>query len=236
MIDVHAHVLPKMDDGSKSVEESIEMLTQMYKSGVTTVVATPHFDMRKEGIDEFLVRRSASYQELMAAMGSGTFPELLLGAEVLYCGVSLSRIDDIEKLCLGGGRCLLVESLNQQWNESFAFDMVRLMMEQNITPVLAHVERIIHNRMNRRLLASLQLEGVMAQSNAEFFLSRRSRRAALKMLIEEKIQVLGSDCHNLEDRKPNLADAVELIQNNLDEKSVQTLVMNAERILSGELK
>ena len=236
MIDVHAHVLPKMDDGSKSVEESIEMLTQMYKSGVTTVVATPHFDMRKESVNEFLTRREESYQDLMAAMEGEGFPELFLGAEVLYCGVSLSRMDDVEKLCLGNGRCLLVETLNQQWDESFAYDMVRLMMVQNITPVLAHVERVIHKQTNRKFLKSLQIEGVITQGNAEYFLSRRSRRNALKMLKEETIQVLASDCHNLSDRKPNLADAMELIRNSFDEESVQALAINAERILFEELK
>ncbi len=236
MIDIHAHILPGMDDGSKSVEESIEMLTEMRKTGVTTVVATPHFDMRKESMDEFLARRERAYQKLMEAIPDASFPKLFLGAEVLYCGVGLSRIDDVEKLCLGHGRYLLVETLKEQWDGSFASDMMKLMMEQNITPVLAHVERVIHNRKNRKLLKSLQADGVMSQSNAEFFLGKRSRRAALKMLREKRVQLLGSDCHNMRTRKPNLAEAIQVIQENFDEKLVQKLEARAERILTGEIQ
>lgn len=236
MIDLHAHILPKMDDGSKSVEESIEMLTEMYQEGIATVVATPHFDMRRESVEEFLERREHSYQKLMAAATDVDIPKVLLGAEVLYCGVGLSRIDNIEKLCLGCGRYLLVETLRRVWEDSFSLDMRKLMVEQNITPILAHVERTMQSRKNRKVLKALQAEGVMAQSNAEFFLSWRSRRTALKMLKEKKIQVLGSDCHNMRDRKPNLAGAMGRIQEKLGEKAIQKLVTRAERVLSGEMQ
>ncbi len=234
MIDLHTHILPKMDDGSASVEESIKILTQMRKTGITTVVATPHFDMRREGINSFLERREESYQTMMEAVGDREVPAVLLGAEVLYCGVGLSRIDEIEKLCIGEGRCMLIESLTHRWNEKFSFEMLKLMAEQNIVPILAHVERYVRHRKNRRILEILQRDGALAQVNADFFLSKETRRKAFKLLQEKKVQVLGSDCHGIEVRRANLPEAMELIQEKFGETLVQKLTARAEWILSAE--
>ncbi len=236
MIDIHAHILPGMDDGSKSVEESIEMLTEMKQQGVKAVVATPHFDMRRESIDDFLERREKSFRKLLEGTRELELPQVLLGAEVLYCGVGLSRIEEIEKLCLGNGRCLLVETLKAEWDDAFATDMLKLLAEQNITPVLAHVERVCHSRRSRKTLYSLQQQGVMAQCNAEFFLSWRSSRRAIKMLKEKRIQLLGSDCHNMRGRKPNLANAIETIQKKLGSRIVEKVTARTEKILFGEIQ
>ncbi len=235
MIDLHAHILPKMDDGSASVEESIEMLTRMRKTGITTVVATPHFDMRKDTIEHFLRKREKTYQELMKATAGLDVPNILLGAEVLYCGVGLSQIEDIEKLCLGHGRYLLVETLKGIWDATFALDMRKLMAEQNITPVLAHVERYVGARKNKKMLVTLLSEGIMMQTNASTFLRRGSCRRALKMLQEKKIHLLGSDCHNMTMRRPNLAGAVEVIRKRLDESYVEKLTKRAERVVCAEI-
>lgn len=231
MIDIHAHILPKLDDGSASVEESVEMLTRMRKSGVTTVVATPHFDMRRNSVEQFLERRESSYEALLAATDGLDVPTLLLGAEVLYCGVGLSQMERVEKLCLGNGRYLLVETLKGAWDSAFVLDMRKLMAEQNITPVLAHVERYLGKRENRKILSILHSEGVLIQSNAAFFLQRGSVRKGLKMLRQQKIQLIGSDCHNLKDRSPNLSEAMSLIGEKLGNEYIEKLIARSEKIV-----
>ena len=64
MIDFHTHILPKMDDGSKSTEESIAMLKMQAEQGIRWVVATPHFYAEHESPQDFLQRRNHSYQSL----------------------------------------------------------------------------------------------------------------------------------------------------------------------------
>ena len=64
MIDFHTHILPRMDDGSRSVEESLEMLDSMRQQGVKTVFATPHFYANDESVDSFLERREASLKAM----------------------------------------------------------------------------------------------------------------------------------------------------------------------------
>ncbi len=234
MIDLHAHILPQMDDGSASIEESIEMLTMMRESGVTTVVATPHFDMRKDSMERFLQRREKSYRNLMDAVKGMEVPQVLLGAEVLYCGVGLSHIEEIEKLCLGNGRYLLIETLKGVWDSAFVIDMRKLMTEQNITPVIAHIERYIGVRTNRKIIPILQNEGVLIQSNAAVFLQRSTCRSGLKMIKKRRIQLLSSDCHNTTSRKPNLSEAMNVVRDKLGEEDVEKLISRSKKVVFAE--
>lgn len=236
MIDVHAHILPKVDDGSASVEESIEMLTRMRKQGVTTVVATPHFDMRRNSVKRFLYRRNEGYQRLMEATRGMDVPTVLLGAEVLYCGVGLSQMEQVEELCLGHGNYLLVETLKGAWDSAFLTDMRKLMAEQNITPVIAHIERYMGSKKNSEILSTLSGEGALIQSNASFFCRKWVRRKALKMLKEQEIQLLGSDCHDSKVRIPNLGDAMKTIEDRLGERYKEMLIANAEKVVFPEGK
>ena len=225
MIDMHTHILPKIDDGSKSAEQTAMMLEEMHKQGVGTIVATPHFDMRRESVDDFLKRRQKSV-ELLADSGVDTSC-IRLGAEVLYCGVGLNHLENVEKLCIEGTRCILVEPINNKWGTTFKADMLRLVDELNIYPIIAHIERYA-TRSNIKLLCDLEEEGVFAQSNAEFFISRRTRGRAFRMLKKDIIQFLGSDCHNMSSRQPNLGMAIDLISSKFGESYV-SYIMNRSR-------
>ena len=93
MVDFHTHILPKIDDGSKSVEESLAMLRSEWEQGIQEVVLTPHFYPQMDDPREFLARRQASFERLQAAMGEEALPKLRLGAEVyFYYGMSNSEI------------------------------------------------------------------------------------------------------------------------------------------------
>ncbi len=232
MVDIHAHILPKMDDGSESMAQTFEMLNCMRQQGVETVVATSHFDMRNESIDKYLERRNRTYRAVEEY--GEVFPRMILGAEVLYCGLGLSRIEGIEKLCIGDSRYLLVETWGGRWKETFAVHMQHLMLEQNIDPILAHIERYAYNRKNRKILQKLHQDGVVMQVNAEFFIARRTRKRALAWLKDGMIDVIGSDSHNLSSRKPNLQEAARVIAENAGEPALRKLMENADKIINGD--
>ena len=67
MVDIHSHVLPKMDDGSKSGEESIALLQEAYKQGVEAIFSTPHFYPKRDDPEEFLKRRDRSVRSLLSS-------------------------------------------------------------------------------------------------------------------------------------------------------------------------
>ena len=82
MIDIHSHILPGIDDGSQSVEESHALLALLREQGVETVVATPHFYADRNDPENFLRRRKEALARL--DHGETEMPRILLGAEVAY--------------------------------------------------------------------------------------------------------------------------------------------------------
>ena len=104
MIDWHSHILPAVDDGSKSVTESLEMLKMMGVQGVDTVVATPHFFANDECVTAFADRCEKSYLMLEDAIEEAKktsetlkIPQVILGAEVKYYN-GISRLPELKSL------------------------------------------------------------------------------------------------------------------------------------------
>ncbi len=83
MFDIHSHFLPKLDDGSKSVEESVTMLKESYRQGVTDIAATPHFYPSVHNPKQWFVARDHSVRRLIPYL-TEDMPDIWLGAEVHY--------------------------------------------------------------------------------------------------------------------------------------------------------
>ena len=115
MIDWHTHILPGVDDGSRDVEESIKMLSELKAQGIEYVVATPHFIANAESVDEFLKRRDEAYASLTAVAGED-LPKILCGAEVKYYP-GIARMEGLEKLTVGDTRILLLEMPMAKWTK-----------------------------------------------------------------------------------------------------------------------
>lgn len=229
MIDMHSHILPRMDDGSDSRTTSWEILAKMKAQGVTTVAATSHYDMREESVEDFVARRQKALLSLREE--EREMPRIVTGAEVLYCGVSMSQMEDIEKLCINGSRYILIEPMDFKWEDSFVLHMQQLMVERGLTPILAHWERYRPFRKNRGMVEHLQQEGMLVQTNTEGFLHKRTKRKALYQLAKGEYQIIGTDCHNLTTRPPNLLKAAEVIRT-AEPELWKRLMNQAEEILA----
>ena len=103
-----------------------------------------------------------------------------------------------------------------------------------LIPVIAHIDRYIapfHTHQIPQRLAQLP---VIVQANADFFLERRTKRMALKMLRSGQIHLLGSDCHGVSDRAPNLGEAIAVIRKQLPEDVFESIRYYEDKVLSGE--
>lgn len=208
MIDLHTHILPGMDDGSKSVEESLKMLEAIAEQGISRVAATPHFYAGENGPETFLRRRAAAAKALRKHWRVG-LPRLLLGAEVGFFE-GISRADGLEALRVEGTELLLLEPPLSVWPDRLVGEVLELCRRPGIRVVLAHVERYMDLQSPEcwdRLLGA----GALSQCNAGFFLRRRTRRKALRMLRQGRVHFIASDCHNLSVRPPRLGAALEII-------------------------
>ena len=213
MIDFHAHILPRIDDGSQSVEESISMLESMKAQGIKKVIATPHFLANHESVDAFVGRRNESLERLKRAKPD--IPEIALGAEVKYYD-GISHLPDLKKLRIEGSKLLLLEMPFSPWSEYAVKEITDIAGRGKITLVLAHIERYL-SMQNGAVLFCLLENGVLFDSNASFFISRLTRHKALRMLRNHQIHFLGSDAHNMADRAPNTAKAVAIMQKKFGE-------------------
>ena len=212
--DFHSHILPGIDDGSKSVEESLEMLRLHQQQGVPMVLATPHFYGHRDTIEGFLSRRETAAAQLSQAMAGMELPQVLIGAEVYYFpGISETQV--LQNLVIQGTDCILIEMPPQEWTQSMYREIAMIPERQGLQPIIAHIDRYIRPlRSNTHIRRMLELP-VWIQANGESFLNRWTQNLCLKMLAQDQIQLLGSDCHNLSSRTPNLDRAVEKIREKL---------------------
>lgn len=212
MVDFHSHVLPQMDDGSRSLEESISLLRMLADQGVDLVAATPHFYADREPPERFLARRTEASEKLRSGMAPD-LPNVRLGAEVAYFP-GVSRIRELPSLLLEGTRLLLLEMPVGHWGQYVVREVLELSCSGAWTVVLAHIERYF-SMQKADIWESLLENGVQMQVNASFFLSRRTCGKALRMLRNGRIHWIGSDCHNLTARPPQIGDASEVIRRKL---------------------
>ena len=235
MVDCHTHILPRMDDGSRSSDESIAMLRMERDQGVDTVILTPHFYADQESTQSFLDRRHAcsarlrERREQITASGE-PLPKLYEGAEVRYFA-GMARADDIDKLCIGDTRYMLVEMPFDTWSDGVFRDL-EILQSSGIKPVIAHIERFIRFQKHTDNLERLWSMGMLIQSNASFFTDWHTKRTALKLLKQQKIHLLGSDSHRAEGaRTPDIADALAIIEKKLGPGEIGWLKENGYRML-----
>lgn len=223
IIDFHSHVLPGIDDGSASLEESVALLREEVKQGISHVVATPHFYPRYDDPARFFADRREAERQLRQEMEFHlNLPDLTVGAEVhFFPGISHSEV--LEGLTIGENRCILIEMPGSPWTDGMYRELEEIPARQGLIPVIAHVDRYISPLRTHGIPDRLASLPVLVQANASFFLRSSTRSLALKLLRQDKIHLLGSDCHNLTTRPPLLGDAVEVIRQRLGEEILERI-------------
>ncbi|MBE6005864.1 MAG: hypothetical protein IJH93_05415 [Lachnospiraceae bacterium] len=217
MIDFHTHILPGIDDGSKNIEMTEALLKEEQKQGTDHIVATPHFYAEQMSVQGFLERRAAALAQTEAvrrkeAEETGlALPGITAGAEVYYFQ-GIGDAAEIPRLCLGETRTLLLEMPFQQWDEGVLRDVTRLIQKQKLHIVLAHLERYFEFQKKKAVWNEVLDLPLQFQLNAGSFLRRDSffhpdkkKRFCMNFLEEHPDTILGSDCHNMTGRRPNLA-------------------------------
>ena len=232
MVDFHSHILPQLDDGSSCVEESIKMLQMEAGQGIGQVVATPHFYARHDSPEHFLSRRKEAEERLRERLVYyPELPEIHLGAEVYYFpGIGESEL--ISGLTIGKTGCILLEMPHAPWTPKMYQDIENIYVKQGLTPIIAHVDRYIRPFMTHGIPEQLSRMPVLVQANANFFLRRTTVNLAMRLLKADRIQLLGSDCHNLENRAPNLGAAVTQIRKSLGLDAIERICSYEEKVLS----
>lgn len=227
MIDLHSHILPQMDDGSKSPEESRRLLEIMKEQGINTVVATPHFYARREDPETFLRRRREAFEKLP---GGQELPKVLLGAEVAWFS-GMKTCEALNRLQIGNTGLLLVEMPFSPWTEQTVEEVCQIPMHLGLTPVLAHAERYLDSGKIRKYMEYFLQNDVLLQCNTYMLKDFWRGRWICKQLENGNVHFLGSDCHGLQARAPKWGEATALLKKRLGVQKFDDFVARSQGLL-----
>ena len=231
IIELHSHILPNMDDGSSNVNTSLTMLRKMTEQGVGIVCATSHYYAGQNDVPTFCERRQKAYVDLRAAMVGEAFPELLPAAEIAY--FQQIETQDLTPLCIQGTRTLMLEMPFTDWTDLQVETVTSLALDHHYNVVLVHPERFCFSGSNRSQLRRLAQLPIGLQVNAGSLIRWQTRRLALDLLQLAPVPLLGSDCHNLTSRPPNLKGGRNIIRKKLGEEFLKQMDENAEAAVMG---
>jgi len=222
MIDIHTHILPGVDDGSQSIDDSIVMAEIAVECGVTDLVATPHV-----GAECRTERLTEAFQSLREELKQRDIPlRLHYGMEILGSGDIRERILDGELAGLNGSAYYLVEFYFDESPE-YIGNCLDGMLEAGVVPVIAHPERYGCVQRWPQLLYEWVGMGCVTQANKGSFLGRFGRHAARTaevMLEYGLITCIASDGHNPYRRTNYLGDIRNWLSERAGEEAAELLL------------
>ena len=241
-VDINAHILPGLDDGPGTVDESLEMARMAARDGTDVIVATPHYrDMELEHQSGRTVRELAD--TLNAALRSDSARRNSPSVRI-FTGMtnrldtSLPDLVNAETvMTLNRTRFLLVEPPFNRL-PSYIEDVIGRLLTQRLVPVLAHPERNSEFQRNPRRLQNLVDEGVIVQiaSGSLTGLNGNGARRAAEQFIRRGIaHVVASEMHTKSaPRSPMLSDAFDIVSELVDEReAIDLFETNPDMILEG---
>lgn len=232
LVDLHCHILPGMDDGSPNVDTSLAMLRQQAGQEIDTVCATSHYYEDQNSIATFCERRATALEKLLAALPEG-LPQIIPAAEVAFF-TGISERAGLERLCIQGTRTLMLEMPFTEWNDFQVEEVSALVLDRGLHVVLVHPERFCSSKGNVEKLQDLAELPVALQVNAKTLVRWRTRKLGLNLLQATQFPLLGSDCHNLTTRPPNLAEGRKVAARKLGEAFLTKMDQSAARLIQPE--
>jgi protein-tyrosine phosphatase len=229
--DMHCHILPGVDDGARDVETALAMVKASAGQGVGCMAATPHFYATRDRVDSFLKRRSEAWETLKTRMGAG-LPRVILGAEVAFFQ-GISRAERLDVLRIEGTNSMLLEMPFRPWTEEDMDEVSQIVEKKGIDLILAHIERYLGIKGNADFFGELLDLPVLFQINAESLLDWRQRGKMLKMIKNEQVHLLGSDCHGMRHRPPNLDEGREVLRRKLGQECLDRIDRCSEDLIGG---
>ena len=215
IIDYHSHILPGIDDGSSCIDESVTLLRMLCEQNVGTVIATPHFNANRTNLKNFLSERDAAFNELRETLKNmQDVPLVIKGAEIRYYP-GISRLKELDELRIGDTQLLLLEMPFEKWSEYAIEELLQIGCRGEYKVIIAHIERYFSYFRGTSFWEGLSENGILLQSNATFFANRKTRHKAVKLFKSGLIDVIGSDCHNIDERPPMISDARDIIESKL---------------------
>lgn len=197
MIDIHCHVLPQVDDGPSTMDDSLLIVQQACEAGVSGMIATPHvLENAAPGHWSTIRHTFDGFKKQVERLGMDI--DLFLGAELFMSTELAQQIGENPELTIAAmGRYALVE-MPMQDIPIYAEHCIFEMLVQGVVPIIAHPERNLAIQKKPGRLANLVKRGVLCQLNAGSLMGlygKKAMKTAHTLLKKNYIDVLASDVH-----------------------------------------
>lgn len=225
--DIHSHILPCVDDGSVSLEQSRNMLKIAYDQGIRTIFATPHYSVGCVNMELNILKKQYSLVKNIAKEISPNL-EVMLGHELYYSEDIINHLRKGQALTLNGTRYVLVEFHRKENYENIKIGLHRLLI-YGYFPIIAHIERYECLRDNLENVEELIDLGSYTQMNTSSLTGRENKvqKKFCKALIEhEMLHFLGSNCHNDYARDPYIKKGLIYLKRRFGEKLINRLLID----------
>ena len=236
MIDTHSHILPGIDDGARSLDESVEIVRELVRQGVTDVVATPHFVNETNFVSPYSKNKKLLMGLKKRLAREGVKVNVYLGNEVYIDDEIVGLLDSGKITTYAGGKYLLVElPLNDKYPNYE--DILRDLMEHGYKVVLAHPERYAIVQEQYGVVEELCRMGVFLQCNLGSIngkYGREAKKIVKKLVKDGLVFAFGSDIHRCSG-----GDALGVAQKKLtkyysESELNKVLVTNPKKILKDD--
>ena len=241
MFDIHSHIIYGVDDGSRSIEESIRLIEMDKKQGVTDIIATPHYYVSHPSDPDRILRRLDEIRKQLREQGLDEGIRLYPGNEVLWFESMAEKLNSGDILPLGDSRFTLVEFYpSESWDTILR--AVRKLRDAGWRPVIAHAERFAALREpgprglgegKKSRLAELISQGAYIQLSTQPFsggIFDSTANFCKTAVKNNEVHFLGTDMHRPHRRPPEWAAAVKYIRRKADRPD-DLLQKNAERMV-----
>jgi len=233
-IDIHNHIIPSVDDGSKDWEMSGQMLRMAYNEGIRTIIATPHYHPRLNNPAQKTLQLALERLRQMAHKINKSF-DIYLGNEIYYHDSALSALDFGVVNTIAGSNFILVEFSADKDYLDIKNAINRLQMG-GYYPILAHVERYINLQKELDRILQLVNMGIYMQVNAASVTGENgfeTKRFVKKLLKKQLVHLIGTDAHNISRRPPKMKKCVQYLERKFGlDYTKQLIYTNALEIIN----
>lgn len=233
MFDMHCHIIPDVDDGAKSLDESLAMIHEERRQGVTDIILTPHF---RAGMFETPRDRVERHFAYLRHAAREHFPEIKL-----YLGCEFHSNMDMAEMLVSDPRFRMIgtDYILLEFSGAHSGEYIRertySLIARGYQPIIAHCERYRPIFTNIRFAGELVDMGAELQVNADTVTGRDGwsmKRFASRLMKEGLLTYVGSDAHNMRDRAVHIGEARAYIEKKADEAYARRLFeKNPQRIV-----
>ena len=233
MIDMHAHILPGLDDGPDDIGESIQMCRMAADEGIHTIVATPHM---LKGIYSFSKKDVLKkVEELNFALKAENMPLTILpGAEVVIDPDIISLIQNGDLLTINDGSSHIFLELTDYFRKEQIENFIKSLIENDMIPIISHPERNITIQKNITILSRFVKAGALSQITAMSITGDfgiRAQKTSKEILKSGLAHVIATDAHSSTWRPPILSNGVRAAKEIIGEDNAIKMVTETPKLI-----